>query len=208
MTQLAIGDSVRVSFTLWNDETLSKNCEMPTHSAVISKIQNDSIILKTSLQEASVYTGVPITLLKASGGAALVGHATIKGVCSNNPLVLAVTTPEQFKEVQRRDSFRVEMEAEMRYASALKPQSWQEATLQDISEGGIRMLDWEPKLVGELLLLELPLEEAIVRAKGVVRRCHAAAAKYMVGIQFTELDRPNQHRIRKLVFAQQIKKVK
>lgn len=208
MTELAIGDSVRVSFASWNDKTLSENCEMPTNSAVISKIQNDSIVLKTSLQDASVYTGVPITLLKASGSAALVGHAMIKSVFSNNPLVVAVTTPKQFKEVQRRGFFRVEMEAEMRYASALQPQSWHEATLQDISEGGICMLDWEPKLVGELLLLELRLEEGLVRAKGVVRRCHAAGAKYTVGIHFTELDKPDQHRIRKLVFAQQIKKAR
>ena len=210
-TELTIGEAVRISFVPWNAGTTLDDLEAPMYSAVIRKVLDDTIVLQISLSQAyaaSLSLGVPVTLLKASGGRALIYPSTVTSITRNGPVVLAITTPNQYIELERRAFFRLGIEAEVRYTSASEPNGWRNAKLRDISEGGICLFDSRPRKAGEQLLVELSVEGAPLRVQGIVRRCNVAATNYTVAIQFTHLDKPDQHRLRKFVFSRQIKRVK
>jgi len=210
-TELTVGEAIRISFAPWNDDTTPDNFEAPMYSAVIRKVLDDMLVLQAWLSDgnaASLSPGAPATLLRTNGGRALIYPSRVTSIMRNNPVVLAITTPKRYIELERRAFFRLGMEAEIRYVSIPESSGWRTGTLRDISEGGICLFDSQPRMVGEQLLVELPVDGAPLRVKGVVRRCDAARPNYAVAIQFTELDRPDQHRLRKFVFSQQIKRAK
>jgi c-di-GMP-binding flagellar brake protein YcgR len=60
-------------------------------------------------------------------------------------------------------------------------------------------------LVGERLQLEIPIGNEILKVKGIVRRCYQEGLSYLVGVEFTDISRPDQEKIRKFLFALQLR---
>lgn len=180
------------------------------YSVTVKDIRNESFVLAGAVTEGNgpkrVYPGGPVTLLSAVAGTLVVYSATTKNVLRQNPLVVEVSTPKQVKEIQRRAFFRIDTELEVKYSVVSQPGKWCSATVRDISEGGICLTESEAMLVGERLQLEIPVDKEIVRVKGVVRRCYQEGYLYFLGVQFTEVARPDQEKIRKFVFSLQVKR--
>jgi len=210
MGDLAVGEVMRISFVPWDSSATLNGGGAEMYSVTVKDIRNESFVLVGSVTDGNgpkqAYPGGPVTLLNAVAGTLVVYSATTKNVLRHNPLVVEISTPKQVKEIQRRAFFRIDTELEVKYSFVSQPGKWCHATVRDISEGGICLAESEPMLVGERLQLEIPIDNEIVRVKGVVRRSYQEGHLYFLGVQFTEIPRPDQQKIRKFLFALQLRR--
>jgi hypothetical protein len=209
MTPLVINDTVRVAFVLSTGKAETAKVAEHPYVATVTQTRDTMFLLTFSPRNKiidPVGPGSPISLLKSVNGRALIYQAHVKAVVLKRPLVLHLTTPIQYVEVQRRAHFRLGIEMPLRYSPADGDQEWRNAALRDISEGGACLMDIEPRAVGEDLLLELTLETETLTIKGIVRRCRPSGPVFLLGIQFSEVTLAAQTKIMRFIFAQQLKR--
>jgi len=210
MGDLAVGEVVRISFVPWDSSATLNGGGTEMYSVTVKDIRNESFLLTGGVSDGTgpklAYPGGPVTLLSSVAGTLIVYSATTKNLLRRNPLVVEVSTPKAVKEIQRRAFFRIDTELEVKYCVASQPGKWSPATVRDISEGGICLMEAEAMLAGERIQVEIPIEKELVRVKGVVRRCYQEGYQYFVGVQFTEVARPDQQKIRKFLFALQLRR--
>ena len=106
----------------------------------------------------------------------------------------------------RRSAQRVPMKMPVRYARS-DMAGWANATLQDISEGGARIIVSEKLDLGEAIRLELQFPQRLIYFESVVRRLsiEKLGFTYSVGLQFLHTTDFPRSRLRQLVSEQQSK---
>jgi len=211
MAPLTAGETVRISFGPFSSPALAEQGELPSYPARIGGVRGDVLSLAVSFDEGPpppVFADIPITLLAAAEGKALIYHATIKEVVSERPLLLDVTTPKRVVELQRRSFFRLGLEMQVKFAAESAGWSWRKVAVRDLSEGGICLMDTAPRLIGEQVLVELPLDKETLSLKGVVRRCYEGGSVHLLGIEFSGIGTKDQQKIRKFIFGQQAKRLR
>lgn len=134
-----------------------------------------------------------------------------------------VVTVKEVSRIQRRRNFRWPVEAPMRYAVREKddarewdeflPEEWRPATTIDISAGGVRARLPEDVPRGAILLLEINLPSAAVRAEGRVVRVrplsnvtrYGSEAGCIVGVEFTSITQAAEDEIVRFLYKEQMK---
>jgi c-di-GMP-binding flagellar brake protein YcgR len=211
MTPLAINDSVRIAFVPSTGSGEAAQVVEHPYVATVTQTREAMFLVTFSLANKvseAVGAGVRISLIKSVSGRALIYRAVVKAVVLKRPLILHLTTPTQYVEIQRRAHFRLGIEMQIRCSTPSGDQEWHSAALRDISEGGACLIDTEPRAVKEELLLELPLETGVVQVKGVVRRCSPSGPGHVLGVQFSEVAPADQAKVMKFIFTQQLKRFK
>jgi hypothetical protein len=212
MTPLTMGETVRISFGPFSSPALAEQGELPSFAAKITEVRGSTLAILVFVEDGvrppQVSAEIPITLLEAAEGRALLYHATIEEVVSERPLLLQVTTPERVVELQRRSFFRLGIEMEVKYAAESAGWAWRRAAVRDLSEGGICLMDTAPRYRGDQILVELPLEKETLTLRGTVRRCYEGSSVHLLGIQFSGIVTKDQQKIRKFIFAQQAKRLR
>jgi c-di-GMP-binding flagellar brake protein YcgR len=210
MAGLTIGEVIRISFSPWNAAEYQEK-EPPNNPGVIKEVRERTLVVQVADKEGgygAVSAGDEIVLLSAAGGKCWIYAGIIEAVLHQSPLLLEVSTPKPPVEVQRRAFYRIDLELQARYSPASQPGKWRKATVRDISEGGACLTDTQPLKEGERLLVEVSLEKETVSVKGVIRRCYAEGPVYLLGVQFCDVGGPDQQRVRKFIFTQQLRRPK
>jgi len=152
------------------------------------------------------------------------GLYTFKGIVRDrgrkgNILVLTVEIVSEITKIQRREFFRFEWVANVKFRVVKdKHGSYQKGETQfinaltrDISGGGIGIITNVKQSMGDIVELELELEEGqTISALGQIVRSviyDNDLTKYDVGIMFYDINPKDRERIIKFIFSKQIKQI-
>jgi len=211
MGPLSVGETFRICFGSKDRPVPNAQIDFYQHDARVKKIRTETLVLAVSPQlgdDSRISAGVPVALLKVTDDKLLVYKAAIRTIICESPLLLEVTRLKPCLDIQRRAFYRLGVQMVVSYSRVTGEESWKKAGVRDISEGGICLMETTQLPVGEQLVLELPLENESVCVRGFVRRCNTTGSVYMVGIEFSELTAKEQQKLRKFIFAQQLKRLK
>jgi len=124
-------------------------------------------------------------------------------------LMLTVTLLGSPREIQRRDSCRIDCHSEVRYRDlAITAPTWKAAELRDVSLGGATLLVQNDTLnVGRELLLEFVLNDEKFSVAAVVRRIERREARsgHFYALEYLEPDNRQQDHMAKAIMKLQLK---
>ena len=115
------------------------------------------------------------------------------------------------EKVERREFVRIRFEAKVRYArmeSGSTAPDWRAAVMRDISGGGARLVTSEALVLDDAVILEIPVDQKVLRLKGRVQRSQPEpghAGKFDIGIEFVGIHPSECNLVMSLVFRLQLK---
>lgn len=113
-------------------------------------------------------------------------------------------TPRECKRIQRRGSFRLDVDVPVYYRE--KGKKSQKATVKDLSAGGFKMYHEEPIRVNSTIELEIQLGGDVVPTKGMVKRSEKTLNGFSSGVKFIDISKEKQETIIKYLFEEERKR--
>lgn len=140
-----------------------------------------------------------------------IGLVTSRKIDNNVPQLI-LQFPDKVQRIQRRNYVRVDLIEYINYCKFIDDKKVEDiyyeddknlfkAILLDVSGGGIKLKIKEKVKEGEILLIQLPTSEGILKLKGrVVRVAKDDDDRNLCGICFIEMDSKTRERIIRYVF--------
>jgi PilZ domain-containing protein len=188
-------------------ESLSFQC-----AGTVSRFEGEtlSVMIPTSGQQTPLCAGQAVLIRRVLHESWK--HEAMITRCTQQASSIAVVMQlVRSEKVERREFVRIRFEARVRYArieSDSAAPHWRAAVMHDISGGGARLVTSESLDLHDSVVLEVPVDQKVLRLKGRVQRSQPEsghAGKFDIGIEFVAIHPSECNLVMSLVFRLQLK---
>lgn len=207
------GDLVRICIPAQANNTATP--EMVLEGRVVGATDTTlSIVLKDVAPHSPISLSplAHVIIQKSTSSGILELEATGRSHWDDEMLVLQVKLLGVFRNVQRRDSYRIELRSEVRYCDLVSDAEGDHhrntAELHDISLGGISLLLRGHVLeIGNKVLIEFVLNDMPFAVSAAVRRVETRKRSQvcLCALEFLDLDPRQQHRMARAIVQLQVR---
>ncbi|MDD2420812.1 MAG: PilZ domain-containing protein [Heliobacteriaceae bacterium] len=185
------------------------------HKSRIEDVQKNTLILAAPFKAGvviSVRVGERLVFSKAMDNGIWLYQVQVLNRLAGKLPLLEVTKPVRAEKVQRRSFFRFPVALDTQYAvmdekTAPQDWRWRPTIIRDISGGGVCLVLKEKLGIDQKMVLDVPLEDVVMRLQGCVRREFRdkgdQRTTWVYGVEFIGHSEAEKDKIVQYIFARQ-----